>query len=157
MKSFVCFLFPFVLAWLQPALSPPSAPPVVEKHDSDADADESLSAPPLPPPTGTGITSTAPSRDVTTVRWDVKPAERETSLHDLQARVKQIRSHGVAWRSFDRVHIAYGIYKLVVTAELPGAAATTAVDDLEEEVRQGCAHTLMNKQQQQQRGKARTS
>ena len=137
------FFFLFVLAWLQPALSPPSAPPVVKKHDSDAD--KNLPAP--PPPTGTCSTSTAPSHDVTTVRWDVKPAERETSLHDLQARVKQIRSHGVAWRSFDRVHIAYGIYKLVVTAELPGAAAATAVDELEEEVRQGRAHTLMNKQQ----------
>ena len=92
--------------------------------------------PPLPAPlSASAAAGTGTSCLVTTVRWDVKPVAVETPLGDLEARMRAIRSHGVTWHTFDRVPVAYGIEKLVVTVGVPGNDAAAAMSELEEEVR----------------------
>lgn len=69
----------------------------------------------------------------TSVVWEVKPAEVETDLDAIEAKIRAITQDGLRWgQEFKKVPVAYGIVKLVISAVVEDDK--TSLSDIEEEI-----------------------
>jgi len=65
---------------------------------------------------GIDITEKKPSVAKSCVIFDVKPMDEEVNLDEVAQKVFLIQPEGLLWKSdYQKVHIAYGIFKLVIT------------------------------------------
>uniref|UniRef100_A0A7E4W3L2 EF1_GNE domain-containing protein n=1 Tax=Panagrellus redivivus TaxID=6233 RepID=A0A7E4W3L2_PANRE len=68
---------------------------------------------------------------------DVKPLEATTSIEDIEKAIRSIELNGLFWRTSEKLHIAYGIYKLRISCTIedelvPIYAVSEAVLELTE-------------------------
>ncbi|CAE7383847.1 unnamed protein product [Symbiodinium sp. KB8] len=69
----------------------------------------------------------------TSVVWEVKPAEVETDLDEVEAKIRAITQEGLRWgQEFKKVPVAFGIVKLVISAVVEDEK--TSLTDIEEEI-----------------------
>jgi elongation factor 1-beta len=65
--------------------------------------------------------------------WEVKPADSETSLDDMEAAIRAIQKDGLVWgEAFDRQDVAFGIQKLVINCIVQDDLVT--MGDIEEPI-----------------------
>lgn len=69
----------------------------------------------------------------TSILWEVKPADDEVDLAEIERRIRGIEMEGLVWgMEFKREPVAFGIFKLVVQAIVEDDKV--GADDIEEQI-----------------------